>query len=328
MRGRNGSSGRSFGRHWLAAGAASLALHALAAWALVGTSDLPGGGDGGPGGAGLSIGVAGAGPVGAAVQAEVGTANAASVEVPAQSAIPADPNVVTQALSADSILPERISPRRQDLATDQVAALSDGAMERSPDPVPTEAIEPERTASPMHAALTVRLPEHRPAPPAPRRTPAPAPTPGPAPTAPRAVDSGPPDPSTRTTEPGAGSPAPAPSAGAAMPGGGGGGGATSQPGSGPGLNAYLGELAAWLERHKRFPRVAQRRSIEGTAVLHFVVAADGQVLDSTILRSAGHALLDDAVIDMVRRASPLPPRPAGLGTGPMALSVPIAFRLQ
>ena len=142
----------------------------------------------------------------------------------------------------------------------------------------------------------------------------------------REVASRPSEPLEGTEVPGAGSPATAPNAGGAVSGGG--GGTATQPGSGPGLNAYLGELAAWLGQHKRYPRSAQRRSIEGTAVLHFVVAADGRVLDSTILRSAGHALLDEAVMDMVRRASPLPPRPAGLGTGPLALSVPIAFRLQ
>lgn len=91
---------------------------------------------------------------------------------------------------------------------------------------------------------------------------------------------------------------------------------------------YLAELAAWLERYKRYPKRAQRRRQEGTVELSFVVDRRGRVLRYDIARSSGHTLLDDAVRRLIERAQPLPGVPADLGQGSLALRLPVGFYLR
>ena len=94
------------------------------------------------------------------------------------------------------------------------------------------------------------------------------------------------------------------------------------------LQAYAGQLVAWLERHKRYPAAAQRRGLEGTAMLRFTVDDRGVVVEHRLDRGAGHAMLDDAVRDMIARADPMPPIPPELAMDRLQLTVPIAFSLR
>lgn len=88
---------------------------------------------------------------------------------------------------------------------------------------------------------------------------------------------------------------------------------------------YLATLSAWLERHKRYPRRAQRRRQEGTVYLHFVVDREGRVVSCRIERTSGHAVLDRAVEEMVRRAEPFPAIPNELREPRLELIVPVSF---
>lgn len=91
---------------------------------------------------------------------------------------------------------------------------------------------------------------------------------------------------------------------------------------------YLGQLRAWLERHKDYPRMAQRRRIEGRVMLGFVIDRQGAVLSWRIERSSGHDILDAAVVDLIVRAAPLPAIPAGLALAQLDVVVPIDFGLR
>lgn len=91
---------------------------------------------------------------------------------------------------------------------------------------------------------------------------------------------------------------------------------------------YLALVQAWLERHKEYPRRAQLRRIEGTAVLRFVMDRDGKVLSFRLERGSGHAVLDEAVREMVERASPFPPLPAEIHQANLELVVPVSFYLR
>jgi protein TonB len=84
---------------------------------------------------------------------------------------------------------------------------------------------------------------------------------------------------------------------------------------------YVGVLLGWLEHHKEYPRAARLRRIQGTAIVRLGVLADGRLAALSLARSSGHAILDDASLDMVRRAAPLP-RPPG---GAIELDVPVVF---
>jgi protein TonB len=97
----------------------------------------------------------------------------------------------------------------------------------------------------------------------------------------------------------------------------------------PGVSPdYLDVLRAWLERHKEYPRQAQLRRQQGTALLRFVIDRDGHVLSHRIEQSSGHASLDAAVEAMLERARPLPAMPPDMAQARLEVAVPVTFELR
>ncbi len=97
----------------------------------------------------------------------------------------------------------------------------------------------------------------------------------------------------------------------------------------PGADAeYFSTVLAWLEKHKEYPRNAQARRQQGTAVLHFELDRQGHVLSYRIKSSSGHPDLDREVEAMIKRAEPLPPMPADMTQAKLELQVPVQFRLR
>ncbi|SFF63674.1 TonB family C-terminal domain-containing protein [Fontimonas thermophila] len=97
--------------------------------------------------------------------------------------------------------------------------------------------------------------------------------------------------------------------------------AATEPGEvgGGGRDGYYARVRAHLQRHRQ-PLIGS--DVRGTAVVAFHVAADGRVSALVLQRSAGAAMLDAEALDLVHRASPLPPPPDGRAR---RLAVPIAF---
>ncbi|MDZ7752786.1 MAG: energy transducer TonB [Gammaproteobacteria bacterium] len=91
---------------------------------------------------------------------------------------------------------------------------------------------------------------------------------------------------------------------------------------------YAAILQAWLERHKEYPRRAQRRRQEGTALLYFVMDREGHVLNYRIEESSGFGLLDREVERMIERAQPLPRMPEDMQQAQLELKVPVQFFLR
>jgi periplasmic protein TonB len=100
--------------------------------------------------------------------------------------------------------------------------------------------------------------------------------------------------------------------------------ATADPAA---LAAYGRNLAGAVAAHQRYPRLAQMRQWQGTALLQLELAADGQLASVRVLSSSGHEILDRQAIDMVRAAVPLPPLPASLAGRSLTVDVPVVFRL-
>jgi len=90
---------------------------------------------------------------------------------------------------------------------------------------------------------------------------------------------------------------------------------------------YLATLASWLARHKRYPRAARRRNLEGVATLSFTVNAAGNVLRYEVVNSSGYEVLDREVANMLQRAEPLPALPRDLGRATLDITIPIRFEL-
>jgi protein TonB len=90
--------------------------------------------------------------------------------------------------------------------------------------------------------------------------------------------------------------------------------------------SYEQVLAAWLERHKYYPAVARRRGLEGKGMLRIRIDRRGQVQTRAMEQPIGTRLLDEAAIELVRRAEPFPPMPEGLGGDHFEFVVPIEYR--
>jgi protein TonB len=95
---------------------------------------------------------------------------------------------------------------------------------------------------------------------------------------------------------------------------------------GPG-DEYLERVRRWLAKHKKYPAEARKRKQEGSVVVEFVLARDGAVLDAQIERSSGFPLIDEAALDMLQRASPVPPVPPAYRGERLRIAIPVRFSL-
>lgn len=90
---------------------------------------------------------------------------------------------------------------------------------------------------------------------------------------------------------------------------------------------YLAELFRELARHKVYPSELKKNKIEGRVVVKFTLAADGRVINSSIQQSSGNDSLDDAALQMLNKASPLPAIPSYMNRSEMTLAVPVEYSL-
>jgi protein TonB len=88
---------------------------------------------------------------------------------------------------------------------------------------------------------------------------------------------------------------------------------------------WQSRLMAHLERRKKYPPAARKRRAEGTVLVRFAIDCSGNVLSSGLVRSSGHPELDEAVLALVRRASPVPAPPPG---APHEITAPVRFSIR
>ncbi|MGI2033032.1 energy transducer TonB family protein [Rhizobium panacihumi] len=88
---------------------------------------------------------------------------------------------------------------------------------------------------------------------------------------------------------------------------------------------WQGRLAAHLERRKKYPAAARSRREEGTASVRFQIDSSGNVLSVSLSRSSGSDALDQEVLALLKRASPVPAPPAGVNK---TITVPIRFTIR
>ena len=93
---------------------------------------------------------------------------------------------------------------------------------------------------------------------------------------------------------------------------------------------YESVLISWLNKHKKYPNIARRRGYEGSVILTFEMDANGNLLSYQIKKVSEHDSLNSAVINMIKKASPMPPVPNKLRSNRSKFSytVPIHFVLN
>ncbi|MFM7841614.1 MAG: energy transducer TonB [Nitrospira sp.] len=82
-----------------------------------------------------------------------------------------------------------------------------------------------------------------------------------------------------------------------------------------------------IEELKRYPPMARMNNWQGKVVLKFVVKEDGTVENLEVVQSSGHTVLDEAAMDTIRRASPLPLKHE-LGKPRVTFQFPINYMLR
>lgn len=95
--------------------------------------------------------------------------------------------------------------------------------------------------------------------------------------------------------------------------------------SAAGSQRWHAKLMAHLERRKRYPAAARRQRQEGVPVVQFSIDPAGNVLSARLARSSGVPELDQAVMTMIQRASPVPAPPPGAN---LNITVPVRFNIR
>ena len=98
--------------------------------------------------------------------------------------------------------------------------------------------------------------------------------------------------------------------------------------AGPPSRSYNSKVLAKLRAAKKYPAAARGKGIEGTAILSFTISSSGRLTSARVVRGAGHALLDSAVLSMARNAAPFPPFPSSISKSQMTFSVPVQFKIN
>jgi periplasmic protein TonB len=86
-------------------------------------------------------------------------------------------------------------------------------------------------------------------------------------------------------------------------------------------------LRSKVQELKRYPAIARMNNGEGRVVLRAVIKDNGEVAELEVAESSGHAALDAAALEAMRRASPLK-LPHRLGRSHVVLHVPIRYHLR
>lgn len=91
--------------------------------------------------------------------------------------------------------------------------------------------------------------------------------------------------------------------------------------------SYFGQLMSWLNQHKRYPTELKKKKTEGVVIVRFSIDRQGRLLSSEIKKSSGQKRLDDAALQMLADASPMPAIPESLSRQRLTLEIPVEYSL-
>ncbi len=80
-------------------------------------------------------------------------------------------------------------------------------------------------------------------------------------------------------------------------------GVQGSPGDG---GAVIAEIMRRIEKAKRYPRMARKMGVEGQATVRFKLKGNGRIEKAELLETSGSEILDQASLETIQRAAPLP----------------------
>jgi protein TonB len=93
------------------------------------------------------------------------------------------------------------------------------------------------------------------------------------------------------------------------------------------LYSYLNLVRLRIEHKKRYPLWARSHRLEGKVLVRFILHLNGQVSAVSVSKSSGRDCLDEAAIEAVQQASPMPPPPYGILSKATPMKLTIVFKL-
>lgn len=90
---------------------------------------------------------------------------------------------------------------------------------------------------------------------------------------------------------------------------------------------YYRELITWLRQYKRYPALLKKQKKEGIVTVKFTIDRNGYVLFANIVKNSSHPELDQAALDVLSNASPLPAMPDWMDRQQLTLAIPIEYSL-
>jgi TonB family protein len=95
------------------------------------------------------------------------------------------------------------------------------------------------------------------------------------------------------------------------------------------LARYEQLISSWIQKFKVYPADARSHGLEGEAVVRIRIDRNGNIRYFMMEKDTGHAVLDRAVIAMLKKANPVPPVPKSYPAGALLeFLVPVSFKLQ
>lgn len=92
--------------------------------------------------------------------------------------------------------------------------------------------------------------------------------------------------------------------------------------------SYFATIQSWLERHKKYPRAARLRRYEGTVAFSFQIDRSGSIMKRSIVKSSGRKVLDEALLDLLKRADPMPAMPPEIVGATFDFTTSIEYNLR
>ena len=92
--------------------------------------------------------------------------------------------------------------------------------------------------------------------------------------------------------------------------------------------SFMSELSQHIAKFRYYPASALVLDIQGTAMVTFTLMRDGSVLDPRIVKSAGDEDLDQAALETLKKALPLPKIPESIKDDKLKFTLPFTYRLS